>query len=293
MIEIQLVRHEAGQTIRTSWINSSAQVFKGGEVNPRLPQPVRERIDTASEIVLKTYLNSADTCFELMLVVDAIRRIDPEMPIALEMGYTPYARQDRVCNPGEANGIAVFADVINRLAFTKVTLLDPHSDVTPALIKRSVVRPLADVMRRDTYYGNMDFSEVYLVAPDAGAQKRVKALATELGAAGYICATKDRDLETMEITGTRFDAHVGNKRLLVVDDICDGGRTFIALAKAIREYEPLSLELWVTHGIFSYGTEVVTELFDRVTTTNSFQPTATGNTDGNGLVNPKMNWLAI
>lgn len=293
MIEIQLVRKEEDQILRTSWINSSATVFKGGEVNPRLPKPVLERLDDTHEVLLKTYLNSADSVFELMLLVDAIRRIEPAMPIALEMGYTPYARQDRVCNPGEANGIAVFADVINRLAFTKVTLLDPHSDVTPALIKRSVVRKLADVIRRDPYYADADFSEIYLVAPDAGAQKRVKALATELGAAGYICADKVRDLETMEITGTRFDAHVGNKRLLVVDDICDGGRTFIALAKAIREYAPKSLELWVTHGIFSFGTEVVTEHFDRVTTTNSFQPLAIGNTDGNGNVNPKMNWLVI
>lgn len=293
MIKIRLDSHGYSAPVRTDWYECRSALFKGGEVNPTLPVEVVYAIPKAHSVSLKVWLNTPEASFELILVVDAIRRISPNISIELIMGYTPYARQDRVCNLGEANGIAAFATIINNLGFTQVTLVDPHSDVTPALIQRSVVRPLADIIRLDPYYNQVDFKEVYLVAPDAGAQKRVKALATELGAAGYICATKDRNLQSMEITGTRFDADVSGKKLLVIDDICDGGRTFIALAKAIREHNPSILELWVTHGIFSYGTDIVTNHYDRVTTTNTFQPTAYGNVDGTGNTNPKMNWLAI
>jgi ribose-phosphate pyrophosphokinase len=294
MIKLKLVSHNGRGMTPREWTTIDAPVFKGGEVNPCLHIDIINALPYAANVTLKTYLNDPATGFELMLVVDAIRQINPEVKLFLEMGYTPYARQDRVCNPGEANGIAVFARVLNMLKFNEVRILDPHSDVAPAVINNSVIRSLAEVIQIVQDYNPENIKDTYLVAPDAGAQKRVKALAKELGAAGYIFATKERDLETMEITGTRFDSDTTGKKLLVVDDICDGGRTFIALAKAIREHgEPAKLELWVTHGIFSYGTEVVTEHYDAVTSTNTFQPYALGNKDNAGNVNPKMNWLNI
>lgn len=294
MIKLKLVAHNGRGMTPREWTVIEAPVFKGGELNPCLPGDIIHALPYAANVTLKTYLNDAATGFELMLTVDAIRRINPSVTLFLEMGYTPYARQDRVCNPGEANGIAVFASVINLLEFAEVRILDPHSDSTPGLIKNSVIRSLAEVMQQVQDYAPPGIHDTWLVAPDAGAQKRVKALAKELGAAGYIFATKERDPETNEITSTRFDTDTTGKKLLVVDDICDGGRTFIALAKAIREHgKPAKLELWVTHGIFSYGTEVVTEHYDAVTSTNTFQPYALGNKDNAGNINPKMNWLNI
>jgi len=45
-----------------------------------------------------------------------------------------------------------------------------------------------------------------------------------------------------------------------VDDICDGGRTFIESAGLLREaYPEADIHLYVSHGIFSKGTDV---LFD-------------------------------
>ncbi|ARV76974.1 ribose-phosphate pyrophosphokinase [Pseudomonas phage Phabio] len=267
--------------------------FKGGEQNVKLFDYQAIAIESADKITIKAHLTNANTVMDLLLLVDAIRRINPSVRIGAFIPYMPYARQDRVCNPGEALSIAVMAKVINSLNFDRVFLLDPHSDSTVGLIERSIVEsPVQFIRRSDTFVG-MDFSEVYLVAPDAGAQKRVKALATELGAAGYITATKERDLETMEITGTKFDGNVTGKKLLVVDDICDGGRTFVALAKALREQEPEELHLWVTHGIFSYGTKVVTVHYDSVATTNSFQPTAEGQVDQNGERDYKMTWVQL
>ena len=56
-----------------------------------------------------------------------------------------------------------------------------------------------------------------------------------------------------------------------MDDICDGGRTFIELAKVIRkDYSKDSkIVLIITHGIFSKGFETVFEHVDEVYTTNS------------------------
>ena len=61
-----------------------------------------------------------------------------------------------------------------------------------------------------------------------------------------------------------------SKTGIIVDDICDGGRTFIELGKIIRkDYDRLIL--CVTHGIFSKGVEPL-DVFDEIYSTNSWNP---------------------
>ena len=76
-------------------------------------------------------------------------------------------------------------------------------------------------------------------------------------------------LKVFSISGGVSDAE--NKTFVIVDDICDGGRTFIELAKVIRkDYSKDSkIVLIITHGIFSKGFETVFEHVDEVYTTNS------------------------
>jgi ribose-phosphate pyrophosphokinase len=264
--------------------------FKGGEVNPLIPKEFHNKIRGCMDIQVMANLRTPTDFLALLHVTDAIRRIRPDVPVSAYIPYVPYARQDRVCNPGESLGIAVAAKLINLCEFVSVTILDPHSDTTPALINRVIVKTQADIVHMLDATAN-ELHDTWLVAPDAGAVKKVKALAAHLGCAGYITATKERDLETMEITKTKFDADVTGKRLLVCDDICDGGRTFIQLAEEIRKHNPARLELLVTHGIFSYGFDLVTEKYDHVYTTNSFHPTAQGSTRPDGVVDNKLTWI--
>lgn len=277
------------------WSPIEGSTFKDGCPNPRLSNFQIEQVNAFATVTLKAHITDMTEMFKLILVVDAVRRIRPDASIRLFLPYLPFARQDRVCNKGEANGISAYARVLNSLQFDSVTLLDPHSDVAAAAIDRSVITDMAEFMNHHhTRMGWMDFSKTWLVAPDAGAVKRVKELVKELGAAGMITATKERDTETRELTKTKLDEDTTGRNILIVDDLCDGGRTFIALAKAIREHgEPETLRLWVTHGIFSYGTEVVTEHFDSVYTTNSYQPDAIGHVDGEGNHNQKMHWFQV
>lgn len=279
--------------VLSKWSPVKSSTFKGGEENVRLSPEQVTVVEKATTIYIKAHLDSSSTLMAFMLIVDAIRRITPDINIKAFIPYLPYARQDRDCNPGEALSLAVVANMINSLNLSTVTLLDPHSDVSKALIHNSLVLNLSTYLIRHDAFPGLDFADVYLVAPDAGAQKKVKELARVLGAAGYITATKERNLETMEITGTKFDGDVTGKRLLVVDDICDGGRTFIELAKSLHKHNPLELHLWVTHGIFSYGTELVTDHFDSVVTTNSFRHQAVGQLNHLGEYDYKMNWLQI
>lgn len=203
---------------------------------------------------------------DIMALVFATRRIRKEYPLAkmmLNMPYIPYSRQDRPCNNGEGNSIADFADVINMLKYDVVAVLDPHSNVSPAVLHN------CQVFDQLTAFGQIkpSFREWTIVAPDAGATKKCEEFAKAVGAAGVLTCHKTREMSTGKITGLEFNQKVDPQgKFLVLDDICDGGRTFIELAKMFGECD---LELAVTHGIFSKGVDIVTDWYDHVYTTDS------------------------
>jgi len=57
----------------------------------------------------------------------------------------------------------------------------------------------------------------------------------------------------------------------VVDDICDGGGTFIGLADLLDE-RAMRADLYVTHGLFSQGTEKLVQRYsEHVICTDSIE----------------------
>jgi len=119
-----------------------------------------------------------------------------------------------------------------------------------------------------------------VIAPDAGAEKRAGAVAKKLGVP-VIRAWKNRDVSTGAICGFGFDSNTlanlllpfegAATRMLVVDDICDGGGTFTGLAEAISEHGhiELDLHLFTTHGIYSKGLDVLRRYFSHIYCTDS------------------------
>lgn len=241
--------------------------FPGGEVGI----DINFNGDFATEyrverVFIDARMQTSDDVMALVMTVDAIKRAYPKVrDMALFMPYVPYARQDRVCNAGESLSIAAFAGIINSLGFNEVHVVDPHSPVTPALINNCYVTDQYTLFH-DIY---PSWREVYIVAPDAGATKKCEDFAKRVGAAGVITCSKTRELSTGKITGLTCEADVTGLQLLVLDDICDGGRTFIELSEVFST-KPARLDLAVTHGIFSKGVECVLVKYDHVYTTNSF-----------------------
>lgn len=239
--------------------------FPGGEVVPTIQTSTLypEKVEGV-EIVAR--LTTQGDLLNLLFIEDAVRRVYPRAEVSAFIPYMPYARQDRVCNPGEPLSIAVVAKHINACNFANVKILDPHSEVTPALFNRLEVVNQFDIFK-DVY---PSWREVYIAAPDGGAAKKAEMFAKRVGAAGVIHCTKVRDLATGSITGTRVNDTVEGRNLLVLDDIGDGCGTFVPLYHSLREQGAGRIDLAVTHGLFSKGTAIVTDLYDEVFSTNSY-----------------------
>jgi len=241
--------------------------FKGGEeqVKIDLAHAPHGRIGFV-EITAK--IKTSVDVMTLALLVDACSRLenlDTNAEFVLNLPYIPYARQDRVMQPGESLSIKVFANIINSLGFDKVVVDDPHSHVSEALINKIRIRGQKELVRElnslivknsPTLGVGLFARDVVVVAPDAGARKKAQGVA-DSNRLPIVEAGKIRDLATGEITGTAVFGDVEGKECLIVDDICDGGRTFIALAQALKAKGAKRVILYVTHGIFSFGKQVI------------------------------------
>lgn len=242
--------------------------FPGGEVGVDINAIGTMYPEKVTLIWIDARLANSDDVMALLLTTDALRRHYVNAKLGLFLPYVPYARQDRVCNEGEALSMTVFAKLINSQNYETVQVVDPHSAVAVATIDHVTVMDQYEV------FGGIkpSFQDTYIVAPDQGATKKCEDFAKRVGAAGVVTCMKHRELSTGKITGMeimgKYDLYKRN--LLVLDDICDGGRTFIELAAILREQQPAKLELAVTHGIFSKGFEIVGQHYDHVYTTDSF-----------------------
>ena len=231
--------------------------FPTGEIQVKLNTPF-DKI-ACKYVIIQGSILSSDHIMELLQLVEAIRFYCYDSVIHLVMPYCAYSRQDRICNEGESFSLKIFAQLINSCNFASVTTWDNHSDVSTALLDRCT-----NIHVKDLIEPVSDNEYDYLVSPDAGANKKVFAL-SQSTKIPMIRADKIRDTATGNIIDTQVyttKEQIEGKRLLIVDDICAGGRTFKELAQKLKSIANCNIDLYVTHGFFNNSVDVIDSLVD-------------------------------
>jgi len=248
--------------------------------------------DSAHGIRIYSRLNTFSDLEIIICATQALKEVGVKN-ISLYIPYCIGARSDRKFMEGGVNYVKqVIAPIINSQGYSKVTILDPHSDVLEACINNFEKQDNVDLVSfalQDYFlskgfqtWSASNFDGVRFISPDAGALKKVFHVAEAVKYRNeVIIASKHRDLETGKIDYTNVPMSVNDadKDVFIIDDICDGGRTFIEIAKAVEEVRKLSSSvkpehygknyLIVTHGIFSAGYAQLGEYFEKIYTTNS------------------------
>lgn len=228
--------------------------------------------NTESSIACKVIcsLTSPGKLIELALVVDACYAMG--LPVwSIHIPYLMGARYDRRINPGDSFDLKVFADIINTFGVDQIHLYDPHSTAAQLLIKGAIVhdnKPLVEA------YGQKD---AVLIVPDAGAAKKAEEYPKwNPNIVDTVQCLKKRDLQTGKVLGVQiFDGEkCAGKNCVIIDDLCDGGRTFTEIVKELREqgWIPDHMTLIVTHGLFSKGFADLSKCFDHIITSTSYNP---------------------
>ncbi len=243
-------------------IDFESFTFNGGEPHIK----ILEELTLEDELTITIRIRNFNEMGMLLIATDALRRMEVEK-VHLVLPYFPAARQDRVMVAGESLSVKVYTDIINAQNYQSVTILDAHSEVTPALLNR--VKNISN--HSFVTKCLQDENDYVLISPDGGALKKIYKLAQFLNGVPVVECSKMREVKTGKLSGFKVYADdLEGKTCVIVDDICDGGGTFLGLAQKLKEKNCGKLMLIVTHGIFSKGLETLTETFDKVYSTNSF-----------------------
>lgn len=179
--------------------------------------------------------------------------------VILSIRYLPYARQDKHVSNEATFALRSFLGLLSILQFDAILLFDPHShvaeDVLYYLGTKVFVHYPVEGVKLVTEKCEIDL----YCYPDKGALEKYSRLYKDRS---YIYGKKVRDQLTGRIE--KYDLETGDhdvvgKNVLIVDDICDGGATFVLLAKELLSKGAGKVVLFVTHGLFSKGTEVLFE----------------------------------
>lgn len=203
---------------------------------------------------------------ELFTVI-CLRKRHNNKKVILEMPYCPHARMDRVKNNNDFFTLKYFADIINSLNFSEVIIHDPHSNVCSALINNvRVVRPIENIKM---VLDDINSNDMIAFYPDEGAMKR----GTDYLSGPYAFGIKKRDWDTGEILGLEVmnKEVVANRDILIIDDICSRGGTFLYSAKKLKELGANKIYLYITHceNTILKGELLTSGLIEKVYTTDS------------------------
>lgn len=173
-------------------------------------------------------------------------------PVNLTIPYLPYGRQDKNVSNETTFALIPFSKLLNSLDFKSIWILDAHSQVALYSIHKSImIYPIPQI------YKATEITKADLICyPDKGAREKYTNVYKEFGLP-TIYGEKVRDQSTGNILSYKLIGECKDKRVLIIDDICDGGMTFKILTKDLLEAGAKEVNLFVTHGIFSKGLQTL------------------------------------
>ncbi len=262
--------------------------FSAGE--PHLNAPKDWVQNTKIQLKLWAPIQDWNDWGRLLVLLDTLATwADENAPnIDLYIPYFPGSRQDRQ-DETTPHTLGLYAHMLH-LYFSAdyganmiLHTYDMHSEMGKSTLRLrlgfgNVIFHGVEELWTDDFDPDIDL----IIAPDKGAVERVHDFAdTHFPDAKIIYATKERDFNTGKIIKYEFTEPIpAFTKALVVDDICDGGRTFLELAELFRQtvaspYVENPLQLYVSHGIFAKGLDELSQHYDTIYTTTSRLPLAT------------------
>ena len=201
----------------------------------------------------KWYYENDEELVTLMFLVKHFDDVCPGRDKVLEMPYVPNARMDRTKSSEEVFTLKYFCDIINSLNFKQVIILDPHSNVAPALLDRVVVKgPRSIIFDVVEKLGLTEKDYVYY--PDEGAYKRYADLFPPK--INVLVGHKVRDWETGRIQDLKITNRDGmgyeynyfrGKRVIMIDDIISYGGTLAYSADELKKLGFKNIYAYATH----------------------------------------------
>ena len=224
------------------------------------------KITDFSNPLITERINTYEDLFFIKSLKDICDYNDVEVELFIPCMFQQ--QHDRRFNENESFELKIVADFINSCNFKKVYIHHPHSDVTQALIHKS--RVISNQAFITTVLNDINSENLILMSADAGGFKPLIKLADVIEWKGETeSGAKSRDPHTHKLTQQVSTMDFGGKDILIVDDICVYGGTFVGLGKILKQRNAGNLYLAVSHITVKNPSKELGEYFKKVYTTNS------------------------
>lgn len=212
--------------------------FNSGEYDIKLIERVTYPI-----VIKWNWFKEKDILIPLMQLAAIKTTYNYDVRIRLQCNYMPYSRQDRVFIAGQSN----YAQTVLNLLNDNFDIIETMALHCKSLTNMESVRNLTkELWKFDTNY-------ITHVFPDENAQKHfynhndIKKI--------IFAKTRD-DKGHPALMSKHIDGGIeATRRFIICDDICDGGRTFVACANKLREMygDDIKIELMIYHAFMTHG----------------------------------------
>lgn len=257
-------------------VNVPISVYSDGSVDIKISEQAIHSLGNYIELNSKCPSGPS----ALFLLLDYLKNIviTSDKKFALELGYLPFARQDRITgsDPSSPFSLKTFCTQLNSFNnISKVVLFDPHSNVAESILNVpvEVTSQLSLLENVDSLFDFMNCAH-YVIAPDQGAFKKSKLIASRFELP-LLVADKQRDPNTKELAlSFSVDADLDNKVVVIADDIIDYGTSIRELSSLLKaKYPSITILVFASHGIlptnsrllvpsrFSFVTEFIDYLY--------------------------------
>lgn len=220
--------------------------FSDGEFNYQINENVRG----ADVFIVQPTCPPVDGhIMELLIMLDAFRRSSADRITAV-LPYYGYARKDRKDRPRVPISAKLVANLITTAGADRILTMDLHAGQIQGFFDIPVDHIFAAPVMLD-YFSRKEFSDLVVVAPDAGGVERARAYAKRLGV-DLALADKRREkeranvVEVMNIVG-----QVNGRTTLIVDDMVDTAGSLTQVAAALKEKGAREIYACCTHAVLS------------------------------------------
>ncbi len=219
--------------------------FADGEIRVN----IRESVRGADVFVIQPTNPPADNLFELLLMIDALRRASADRITAV-IPYYGYARQDRKDRPRVPVSAKLVANLIERAGADRVLTMELHAEQIQAFFDIPVDHLYATPVLVD-YFRSTSLDNIVVVAPDTGRANRARGFAQRLGEDIPIAIIDKRRPEPNRSEVHNIVGEVAGCRALIFDDMIDTGGTLVGAARALLAAGARSVIAAATHGVLS------------------------------------------
>lgn len=239
--------------------------FPDGEKQLNILDPL---INIKESVLILTRITNAEDWFILLQAYNILDRYNVSYNTSIT--YLMTQRNDRLFSYGRATSMDI---IVGSLKGKKIEVIEAHNIEA---IKK--INPIIN----DCGYGRLlDYNgdDKIIMFPDKGAKERHKYLVAN--GDKYLIGEKVRNPDTGVIESYTYKPNSewtlreltdSVKKITIVDDLCDGGGTFLLALEQLKPAFPAAeIDLDVVHAVQEKGLHRVCEIFDHVTVTNSYR----------------------